>query len=122
MQEIYEDPESFDGYRFFKSEETAWKNQAVVLDPTFVLFGLGRHAWYVIQLPLRPCLTKLVSSPGRFFAVNEVKAVVSHVLLNYDVKLPGDATQVMPGIWFASTRSPNPKAEILFRKRRLDGA
>lgn len=73
------------------------------------------------QLPTRSALHSLhFDSPGRFFAVNEVKAAVSHILLNYDIKLPGDATKVLPGIWFAGSRSPDPKAQILFRKRRLD--
>ena len=61
-----------------------------------------------------------VRSPGRFFAVNEIKAMAAHILLNYDIKLPGDAKVVPLGRWFAGNRIPDPKAEMMFRKRRVD--
>ena len=56
------------------------------------------------------------SSPGRFFAVNELKAMLAHILMTYDVKLP-ENTPRPPNIWFQTTCSPNPYASLLFRKR-----
>ncbi|RXW11635.1 hypothetical protein EST38_g14219, partial [Candolleomyces aberdarensis] len=57
--------------------------------------------------------------PGRFFAVNEVKAMMAHILLNYDIKLPGDSKEIPRGKYFAGARTPAPNAEIMFRKRKL---
>ncbi|KAJ2919582.1 hypothetical protein MD484_g822, partial [Candolleomyces efflorescens] len=106
---FYEDPESFNGFRFSDmrkngtNEYDPLRHQMVSLDPTYLLFGHGRHA-----------------CPGRFFAVNEVKAMMAHILLNYDIKLPGDSQEVPAGQYFAASRSPAPGAEVLFRKRKVD--
>jgi hypothetical protein len=70
-----------------------------------------------LKLTVDPCKP---SSPGRFFAVNEVKAMIAHILLNYDIKLPGDSKEVPAGKYFAASRSPAPGAEVLFRKRKVD--
>ncbi|PPR07185.1 LOW QUALITY PROTEIN: hypothetical protein CVT26_012615 [Gymnopilus dilepis] len=47
------------------------RGELASLSPTFLNFGIGRHA-----------------CPGRFFAANMLKAVLVHMLLNYDVALP----------------------------------
>lgn len=107
--EIYEDPNEFNGFRFSDmrekgtSEYDPLRHQMVSLDTTYLLFGHGRHA-----------------CPGRFFAVNEVKAMMAHMVLNYDIKLPGDSRDPPKGPWFAGSRSPHPTAEVLFRKRKLN--
>jgi hypothetical protein len=55
-------------------------------------------------------------SPGRFFAVNELKAMLAYVVLNYDVKTEEDG--VRPSAkWFAHQSVPNPTASVMFRKR-----
>ena len=54
-----------------------------------------------------------VCSPGRFFAVNELKALMSHVLLNFDVKIDKFPTPV----WIAENQLPNQSSKVLFRKR-----
>ncbi|KIL65473.1 hypothetical protein M378DRAFT_162099 [Amanita muscaria Koide BX008] len=46
------------------------KHQFVSLSVDYVLFGHGRRA-----------------CPGRFFVANERKVMLSHVLLNYDIKM-----------------------------------
>ncbi|KAK7438229.1 hypothetical protein VKT23_018160 [Stygiomarasmius scandens] len=66
-------------------------------------FGVGRHA-----------------CPGRFFASTEIKALLAHVLLNYDVKLPDNSKQVPPLFKFSFTIGANRDAKVLFRKRRVD--
>ena len=59
------------------------------------------------------------TSPGRFLAVTELKAIAGYVLLNYDIKLEGEANVPPGGIFFGTARSTNASARILFRKRRL---
>ncbi|KAB8235697.1 cytochrome P450 [Aspergillus alliaceus] len=75
--EIYPNPLEFDGYRFLKlrsvpGHETS--SQAVAPSPEHMGFGFGRHA-----------------CPGRFFAINEVKIALCHILLKYDFKLVGES-------------------------------
>ena len=55
-------------------------------------------------------------SPGRFFAANEVKAILAHILLNYDVKIANGGGRP-ENMWFGRYCLPNTKAEVLFRKR-----
>jgi len=55
-------------------------------------------------------------SPGRFFAAIELKTILAHIVMNYDVKMAnGDGRP--ENVWFGRTSLPNPKAEVLFRKR-----
>ncbi|KAJ2930915.1 hypothetical protein H1R20_g6188, partial [Candolleomyces eurysporus] len=107
---IYEDADTFNGFRYVAENSSdpdakepsaeQVKRQMVSLDTKYVLFGVGRHA-----------------CPGRFFAVNEIKAMAAYVLLNYDLKLPGDDTTPPLGFFFGSSRSAPLSAHILFRKR-----
>lgn len=54
-------------------------------------------------------------SPGRFFAVNEIKTMMANVLLNYDVKTEDG---VRPkNVNMGATFIPNLKAKLLFRRR-----
>ncbi|KAF6749691.1 cytochrome P450 [Ephemerocybe angulata] len=106
---IYEDPDTFNGFRFSDMREKGsneydpLRHQMVSLDSTYLLFGHGRHA-----------------CPGRFFAVNEVKAMLAHIVINYDIKLPGGSREIPRGSWFAGSRAPHSTAEILFRKRQIE--
>ena len=55
-------------------------------------------------------------SPGRFFAVNEVKVLLAFVLLKYDIKFkdgirPADTC-------FMGQPVPHTTAEVLFRRRK----
>ena len=56
-------------------------------------------------------------SPGRFFAVNELKAMMAHLVLNYDVKFE-DGQACPENLWFAMSILPDPSIKVLFRKRR----
>ena len=59
----------------------------------------------------------ITHSPGRFFAVNELKAMMAYLLLNYDVKMENEG--VRPKDSFKGTRTyPDPVAEVLFKKRK----
>ncbi|KAK0212144.1 cytochrome P450 [Desarmillaria ectypa] len=95
----YEDPLEFKPWRFSdmrKKEGEGIRHQMVTPSLDYVLFGNGRPA-----------------CPGRFFAVNELKALMSQVLLNFDVKMD----KVPEGEWFLSDGIPNQSSKVLFRKR-----
>ncbi|EJD07489.1 cytochrome P450 [Fomitiporia mediterranea MF3/22] len=99
----YPDADRFDGFRFSKlreqSSEEGVKHQMVNTSPEYLAFGHGRHA-----------------CPGRFFAVNELKAMMAYLILNYDVKT--EVEGVRPeNVYHRARLSPNPKAKVLFKKR-----
>ncbi len=58
-------------------------------------------------------MSTYVYSPGRFFAVNELKALMSYVLMNFDVKMD----KVPLSMWFSGGQYPNQSSKVLFRKR-----
>ena len=67
---IYAEPDKFDAARFVKKreepgQENSW--QFAGTSSAHILFGHGQHA-----------------CPGRFFAVNELKIALCHLLLKYD--------------------------------------
>ncbi|KAK7044805.1 cytochrome P450 [Favolaschia claudopus] len=98
----YDNAHIFDPFRFSRMREQEGegiKHQMVAPSPDFLSFGLGRHA-----------------CPGRFFAVNEQKLIMAHILMNYDFKLKDGARP--EDEWIAIMGGANSKAEIMFRKRR----
>ncbi|KAK0187862.1 cytochrome P450 [Armillaria mellea] len=100
----YEDPCEFKRWRFFEMREKDGESihhQMVTLRLDYILFGIGRAA-----------------CPGRFFAVNELKTLTSHVLMNYNVKMENPG-QVPPPVWFGVSQIPNMKANVMFRKRKI---
>ena len=61
---------------------------------------------------------EVVRSPGRFFAANELSAVLAHIVLNYDVAFATDDTV------YPSNMSPNgntipANVPLHFRKHAL---
>ncbi|KAI3614209.1 cytochrome p450 [Moniliophthora roreri] len=101
----YENPYVFNPWRFSdirsSSSDESIKHQMSSPNIEYLLFGSGRHA-----------------CPGRFFAVNELKLLLSHVLMNYDVKFDGEGG-VPNATWFGASRVPDRKAEVMFRKRQM---
>lgn len=56
---------------------------SVTIDDNFVTFGIGKH-----------------SCPGRFFALNEIKILIAHMVLNYDIEhLKGGRAKMTPILW-----------------------
>ena len=53
--ELYPDPETFDPWRFSRVRETdekeIVKHQLVYADSDYVVFGVGKHAWFVLPEP-----------------------------------------------------------------------
>ena len=62
-----------------------------------------------------------IGSPGRFFAANELKCLMGHLLLNYDVKWPNrdflEGGYAPPNEVIGITTRPDENATIMFRKR-----
>ncbi|KAI1690339.1 Cytochrome P450 [Pyrenophora tritici-repentis] len=74
----YPEPEKFDIYRYYNMRQnpaTAVKSQLVATSVDNLTFGHGNHA-----------------CPGRFFAANEIKLALCHLLLKYDWELSPDAS------------------------------
>ncbi|KAH7906709.1 cytochrome P450 [Hygrophoropsis aurantiaca] len=100
---IYDDADRFDPFRFadLRTEDgEAMKHQMVSTNPDFLSFGHGRHA-----------------CPGRFFAANELKTMLAHVVMAYDVKLEDGAPGPGPFEFGSGMLGANPTAKVMFRKR-----
>ena len=95
----YPNPTSFQPFRFAeKAEETPGRKVDMTATSTdFLVFGYGRHA-----------------CPGRFFAAAELKLMLALIVMKYDVKLEGPYPEPL---WSGISLMPNPKGEVLFRKR-----
>ncbi|KAH8668636.1 ent-kaurene oxidase [Xylariales sp. PMI_506] len=100
---IYPEPEKFDASRFLKmraqpGNENNW--QFVTVNADHMLFGHGQHA-----------------CPGRFFASNEIKIALCHLLLKYDWRLVPGAAMLEPQC-FETSRGVNPKIQLDVRRRK----
>jgi len=54
-------------------------------------------------------------SPGRFFAINEIKLMLAYQLLHFDIKTKDGRRPPNPELH--NLIVPNPMAEILYRRR-----
>ncbi|GKT94041.1 cytochrome P450 [Colletotrichum tofieldiae] len=97
----YENPLEYNGYRFLNMRSTDEEKHAHLVSTSAKHpgFGHGQHA-----------------CPGRFFAANEVKIALAHLLLKYDWKLPaGFKPQTVP---YGMSLLPDPNAALLIRRRK----
>ncbi|KAF9453724.1 cytochrome P450 [Macrolepiota fuliginosa MF-IS2] len=104
-ESTFRDAQTFKGLRFAEMREgegdlDSIKHQMVSLSAESVVFGHGRHA-----------------CPGRFLAVNVIKSVFTHILLDYDIQLENGSLQRPPNVCFEAMTIPNPEAKLMFRKR-----
>ncbi|RPD64698.1 cytochrome P450 [Lentinus tigrinus ALCF2SS1-6] len=100
---IYENASAFDPFRFSRmrgEDGEGTKHQFVNTSIEYLSFGHGKHA-----------------CPGRFFAANELKAMLAFIVLNYDLKFANDSAGRPENVCFGLNLIPNPSAEILFRRR-----
>ncbi|KAK8030950.1 ent-kaurene oxidase [Apiospora arundinis] len=67
-------------------------------------FGYGKHA-----------------CPGRFFAANEIKLILAHILLQYDLRMPDGATERYQRVIRGPAESPNPMDKIEFKRAQPAG-
>lgn len=104
--EIYPEPDKFIVDRFLKKRESgeagaSSKWQFVTTSPDHMAFGHGRQA-----------------CPGRFFASNEIKVAMVHLLLKYDWaytesgRIPGQVVSNIPILPF--------EQKVAFRRRKVE--
>jgi hypothetical protein len=56
-------------------------------------------------------------SPGRWFAATELKTMLAHLVMTYDVKLKDEGRRPA-NQWIGASFIPNLSAKVLFRKRQ----
>lgn len=121
---VYPDPNRFNPFRFTQpgaarsiinafdggegdrgdEQKTSGGPQAkssATLDDRFLGFGFGKHA-----------------CPGRFFALNEMKMFVAHMVLNYDVECLGKWPELTNMVWL---KVPYNEGRVRVRKRQVAG-
>ena len=101
------DPDDFRGFRFAElrdqpGHETS--HQWVATGHDHLNFGHGSHA-----------------CPGRFFAANEIKVVLSYILLTYDFRFADGQTRP-ENIHGHTIVLPSHTAKILFKARKAGPA
>ncbi|KAE9566254.1 Cytochrome P450 monooxygenase eqxH [Colletotrichum fructicola] len=100
-EQWYENASKYDGYRFLNMRSTDEEKYAHLVSTSSKHpgFGHGQHA-----------------CPGRFFAANEIKIALAHILLKYDWKLPeGCNPQPVP---FGMALLPDPTVKMQIRRRK----
>lgn len=103
---VYENPNEFDGYRFLKMRSDPGKEysaQFVTTSAESLGFGHGLHA-----------------CPGRFFAANEIKIALCHLLLKYDWKLSQDIPSKVAWLGFALSVNSDMTVSLRRRKEEID--
>ncbi|KIJ05875.1 hypothetical protein PAXINDRAFT_92824, partial [Paxillus involutus ATCC 200175] len=99
---IYNNAGTFDPFRFADLREEdgeGAKHSYASNNPQYLAFGHGKHA-----------------CPGRFFASNELKAMLAHVVLSYDIKLEDTDTRPR-SVHIGINIVAHPTAKVMFRKR-----
>lgn len=101
-EKTYPDPLRWDPYRFMQLRGTPEENRAhlVSATPTHCGFGHGIHA-----------------CPGRFFAANEIKIALAHILLKYDFKL-ADGQEDVRAVPMGTAYAPPYTLKFLVRRRK----
>ncbi|KAJ0120940.1 cytochrome P450 [Diaporthe amygdali] len=102
-ESLYPRPGVFDPFRFAKIREERpemdGRAQYVASNPESLSFGYGRHA-----------------CPGRFFAAQEIKAIMAYILRNYDIRF--SKGQDRPESLRVETQYlPHPAATVEFKRR-----
>lgn len=105
-ERFYRDASTFDPLRYYRlrqdgPEGAANREQFTSLSDINLNFGAGKHA-----------------CPGRFFAANEIKLVLAHFLLNFDVRLKDGQARPTP-LAMVMTKAPRPDVELEFRRRTM---
>lgn len=101
---LYPSPEVYDPFRFCKpqhinSPELSGRVQYVASNPSSLGFGYGRHA-----------------CPGRFFAAQEIKAIMAYILRHYDMQF-SEGQGRPPSMPVETQLLPDPTATVEFRMR-----
>lgn len=100
---IWDNPNTFDGFRFEKIRQKPGleqKYQFVSTSIDALTFGHGNH----------PC-------PGRFYVNNEIKILLGHFLLNYDIKLADGMTTRPENVYKGLGVMTDFNVNLMIRKR-----
>ncbi|KAK3945482.1 cytochrome P450 [Diplogelasinospora grovesii] len=112
-EDIYENPNTYDAFRFSRAREEleagekegnsedllkAKKLGMVTTSDTYLPFSHGRHA-----------------CPGRFFVAHELKMILAYLLQNYDIKPLAERPKPM---WIGQTIVPPIQATVELRRRK----
>lgn len=103
---IYPEATTYDGYRFYKKRQEPGNEQRfqfVTTSRESFGFGHGVHA-----------------CPGRFFAANESKILLIHLLLKYDWKMVEDGAGRPANFDHGTEVIADPTVELLFRSREAE--
>ena len=49
--------------------------------------------------------------------MNELKAMLAHIVMNYDVQFVGGSRERPENIFFGQSVTPNPTVKVMFRRR-----
>lgn len=102
--DVWENPENYDPYRFMRMREDPDKAFTAQLENTngdHIGFGWNPRA-----------------CPGRFFASKEIKILLAHILIQYDVKpVPGDDDKYYR---HAFSVRMHPTTKLMVRRRNED--
>lgn len=105
VPESWGDPHTFDGFRFYKlrrKPEDAHKYQFPSISLESMEFGLGKDA-----------------CPGRFFATNQIKIILAHLIFNYDFALEKPEVGRPKNFMFEVNVLADPTAKLLLKRRSL---
>ncbi|KAG0136226.1 cytochrome P450 [Tuber indicum] len=103
--ELYDNPETFDGFRFYKMRQEEGKAHlyqmaSPALD--YLAFGIGKN-----------------SCPGRFFAANQLKIALAYILSNYKLRLNGGVCGKRPqNVYSNIVCMPDPMIGIELKARK----
>lgn len=99
-EDFYPRPESFEPWRFLRDGASA-PTSFVTTSSSSMSWGYGKHA-----------------CSGRFFACDEIKIVVAHLLLDYEFKF-GDGARGRPrNVSYELQNAPDPGVSVFMKRRR----
>lgn len=117
---IYEEPNTFNPYRFLNITATGEVTSKAMLStasPSFLAFSYGDYAWYVYDSQSRnnKRMSNLIYSPGRVYASQMLKTVAAYMVAHYDFRAkPYRKTNWIGGM----LQSPSHWARSTFRRRQ----
>lgn len=100
---IVPNPTDFLGFRHYELRQRpgeSMRHQFATTSSDNLHFGHGKY-----------------SCPGRFFAANSIKMIMSRLLLEFDFKFPDNVTARPPNVELHEYCFPNPEAVVMFREK-----
>ncbi|UKZ45852.1 hypothetical protein TrVGV298_000045 [Trichoderma virens] len=101
--DLWERPEEFDGLRHYRARQKPGNEQRF----KFANLGSDAPGWG----------DGSQACPGRLFADNTLKIILTHILMNYDFKFRPGETKPKKGSMPNGSMYPDMGAKLLFRKR-----